>query len=138
MFSIFLIFKTEVENQFSTKIKTFQCDGGGKYLNNQFKTFFQNHGIIYRVSYLYTPQQNGITKCTYHTHLNVVPTMLIQANKHPTFWVEALHTTVHISNHIPHRSLSWQSPYAFFFSQITNSHKFLYFLLCLLSIFSIM
>lgn len=50
VFSVFVQFKSLVENQFSTYIKQFQCDGGGEYMPTQFKNFLIHHGILHRIS----------------------------------------------------------------------------------------
>ena len=62
MFANFVKFKLLVENQFSSKIKQIQSDGGREYVSNQFQTFLTNHGILHRKSCPYTSQQNGLVE----------------------------------------------------------------------------
>ena len=62
VFTVFLHFKTLVENQFGLKIKTLRTDGGGEYVNNSFKSLCLDHGIHHQLSYPYTPQQNGVAE----------------------------------------------------------------------------
>ncbi|XP_019087641.1 PREDICTED: uncharacterized protein LOC109127429 [Camelina sativa] len=57
-----------VENQFKTKIKVFQSDGGGEFTSNLLKQHLSEHGVIHRISCPYTPQQNGIAERK-HRHL---------------------------------------------------------------------
>jgi hypothetical protein len=68
VFQAFVQFKSLVENQFSSSIKQFQCDGGGEYMSNQFKKFLVTHGILHRVSYLHIPQQTGVAERK-HRHI---------------------------------------------------------------------
>ena len=39
-----------VENQFNSKIKIFQCDGGGEFELHNFLAHFDLHGIIKHIS----------------------------------------------------------------------------------------
>lgn len=50
LFQVFTVFKTLVETQFEGKIKVFQSDGGGEFVNNQMKQFLQEHEIVHRLS----------------------------------------------------------------------------------------
>lgn len=52
--SSFVHFKALVENQFSTKVKQFQCDNGGEYLSHQFQDFLSKCGIHQCLSCPYT------------------------------------------------------------------------------------
>jgi hypothetical protein len=68
-----------VENQFNSKIKIFQCDGGGEFELTEFITHLDNHGIVKHISCLGTPEQNGIAERK-HKHLVVTGlTMLFHA-----------------------------------------------------------
>ena len=59
VYDFFVHFKNMIENQFDTKIRQFQCDSGGEYLNNKFQSLFSSVGILLRLSCPQTPQQNG-------------------------------------------------------------------------------
>ncbi|GJR33550.1 ribonuclease H-like domain-containing protein [Tanacetum coccineum] len=50
MFGNFLHFRAYVKNQFKSEIKSFQCDHGGEFDNNQLHTLFSNNGIQFRFS----------------------------------------------------------------------------------------
>lgn len=60
--SIFIAFQKMVENQFNTKIKVFQSDGGGEFTSKLLKQHLTDKGISHRISCPYTPQQNGIAE----------------------------------------------------------------------------
>lgn len=62
VFKVFLHFKSFVETQFNAKIKTLRSDGGGEFVNNNFKSFCLEHGIQHQLSCPYSPQQNGIAE----------------------------------------------------------------------------
>lgn len=58
-FDIFLQFQKFVENQYSSRIKVFQSDGGTEFTSTCFKTHLRNSGIHHQLSCPYTPAQNG-------------------------------------------------------------------------------
>lgn len=65
--NVFIHFKNLVENQLNAKIKTIQSDWGGEY--RSLTKFFQDHGIVHRISCPYTPQQHGVVE---RKHIHVV------------------------------------------------------------------
>jgi hypothetical protein len=54
VFENFVKFKLLFGNQFSSKIKQFQSDGGGEFTSNNFQSFLAKNGILYRKSCPYT------------------------------------------------------------------------------------
>ena len=62
VFDKFVHFKNLIENQFSTKIKTFRSDGGGQYTSTTFKSYLSHNGIIHQISCPYNLQQNGLVE----------------------------------------------------------------------------
>lgn len=49
VFSVFSKFKTQIENLLSFTIKKFRADGGGEFMNSNFKRLVQNSGIVHQV-----------------------------------------------------------------------------------------
>lgn len=47
--SVFSKLKTQIENLLSFTIKKFRTDGGGEFMNSNFKRLFQNSGIVHHV-----------------------------------------------------------------------------------------
>ncbi|XP_070679197.1 uncharacterized protein [Malus domestica] len=72
----FVKFCAYVENQFHTKIKVFQSDGGGEFLNTSFKDYLEKNGILHYVSCPYTPQQNGMAERKHRHLLEIAITIL--------------------------------------------------------------
>ncbi|KAD5507540.1 hypothetical protein E3N88_15243 [Mikania micrantha] len=54
----FVLYKTEVENQFHKKIKVLRSDRGGEYVS-PFANICAQNGIIHECTAPYSPQQNG-------------------------------------------------------------------------------
>ena len=58
----FELYKAFIETQTGHKLKKFQSDNGGEYVNKNFKDFCGKHGIIMETTAPYSPAQNGIAK----------------------------------------------------------------------------
>ena len=57
----FQLYKNEVENQLSKKIKAIRSDRGGEY-ESPFEEICSTHGIIHQTTAPYSPQSNGIAE----------------------------------------------------------------------------
>ncbi|KAJ0580159.1 putative RNA-directed DNA polymerase [Helianthus annuus] len=115
--SIFIPF---VQNQFSTKIKTFQSDGGTEFTNNRVRLLFEQNGIMHRLSCPYTPQQNGRVE---RKHRHIVETglaMLFHAQVPPKYWVDAFSSAVFIINRLPSKLLQGVSPFEILYHHVPN------------------
>ena len=62
VFSVFVHFKSLVENQFNTKIKTLRSNGGAEFVNHKFKAFCLDNGISHQLSCPYTLNRMGWLK----------------------------------------------------------------------------
>nr|GEV74861.1 hypothetical protein [Tanacetum cinerariifolium] len=74
----FVLYKTEVGNQFGKKIKVVRSDRGGEYVS-PFVELCIKHGIRYEFTAPYSPQQNGISKRKKRTLKEMVTAMLISS-----------------------------------------------------------
>lgn len=97
--SILLRFKSMVENQFSTTIKSVQTDGGREF--RPLYSVFASNGIVHRISCLYTPQQNGrVEKKNKHV-VEVGLLFLAQSFLPKSYWSYAFQTIVFLINRLP-------------------------------------
>lgn len=117
VFSKFIHFTNFVQTQFKCQIKQLQCDNGGEYNNNQFHNFFSSKGIVVRFSCPHTSQQNGRSERMIRTINNTIRTLLFQARLSPSYWVEALHTSVHLLNILPSTSIGNKVPFSVLFNK---------------------
>ncbi|KAK9108126.1 hypothetical protein Syun_024137 [Stephania yunnanensis] len=99
-----------VENQLDKKIKMLRTDRGREYLSDQFKQLCDEKGIDRQLTIPYTPQQNGVAERRNRTLLEMVRSMMAQANLPITFWGDALLTATYILNRVPSKSVS-STPY---------------------------
>lgn len=114
-FQIFTAFKKLVETQFDTKVKEFQSDGGGEFVNTQMKHFLQENGIVHRISCPHTPEQNGLAEKRHRHFTELGLSMMYQCQLPLNLWVEAFATASYISNLLPSSALNNKSPYEMLF-----------------------
>jgi transposase InsO family protein len=81
-FKKFIIF---VENQLYRKVKALRMDRGREYLSDEFKQMCDEKGILRQLTIPYTPQQNGVAERRNRTLLEMVRSMMVQANLPITF-----------------------------------------------------
>ena len=101
VFDKFVHFKNIIENQFSTKIKTFRTDGGGEFTSTTFKSYLSHNGIVYQISCPYTPHQNGLVERKHRHLIETKITFLSHASISTTYWSYAVQTTVSLINLLP-------------------------------------
>ena len=70
----------------------------------------QNEGIQNQLTSGYTPQQNGVFERRNRTIVEMFRTMTNEKRLPKYFWVEAVHTTIHILNRCPTKSLKDKTP----------------------------
>jgi transposase InsO family protein len=111
VFQVFKYFVAMIENQFQKTIKVLRSDSGGEYTSNEFQTFLLEKGISHERSCPETPQQNGIAERKNRHILDIVRALLLEAVVPPTFWDEAVRTSVFLINRQISKRLQDQSPY---------------------------
>jgi hypothetical protein len=123
-FATFVKFKDLVENQFSTKIKQLQSDGGGEYTSVQFQTFLTQHGINFRKTCPYTSPQNGLAERKLRHILETGLTLLVHSHLSNKYWVDSFLTAVYTINRLPTSILNHLSPYEKLFQHPPDYQKF--------------
>jgi transposase InsO family protein len=110
----FKIFKAEVENQHSSKIKVVRSDRGGEYYGRHtpygqvpgpFARFLQENGIVAQYSTPSEPQQNGVAERRNRTLMDMVRSMMSYSTLPLSLWMEALKTAIHTLNRVPSKSV---------------------------------
>jgi hypothetical protein len=67
-------------------------------MSSNFKEFFDKHGIKREYTILGNPQQNGVVERQNRIVQQMAKSMMNEKNIGQTYWVEAIHTIVHIIN----------------------------------------
>jgi len=99
-----------VENQLDSRIKALRTNNGREYLSDLFRQFCDEKGIDRQLTIPGTPQQNGVAERRNRTLLEMVRSMMAQANLPIQFWGDALLTATYILNRVPTKSVS-TTPY---------------------------
>ena len=85
-FEKFKEFKNEVQNQLGKSIKSIRSDRGGEYLIHEFDHYLKECGIVSQLTPLGKPQWNGISERRNQTLLDMVRSMMSQADLPTSFW----------------------------------------------------
>jgi len=102
--------KAMAELQAERKLREFQSDNGGEYVDSDFGAYLKSEGIVHRTSTAYTPQQNGKAERSIRTILERAISMLRAANLSDGFWQDAVETAVHLINRSTRTGLKRVTP----------------------------
>jgi transposase InsO family protein len=97
-FKNFNMYKEMVENQIDSKIKCLRSNNGREFTSKEFMDFCSKHGIKRKFFVSRTPQQNGVIQRKNKIVQEMARTMLMDSKLTDIFWVQAVHTIVHIQN----------------------------------------
>lgn len=104
-----------VETQFSTKIQKVRSNIGVEF---PIPVFYASKGVIHRISYVETPQQNGTAE---RKHQHILARSLIFQSKLPLpYWSYAILHSVHLINRLPSPLIHNKSPFEVLFSCMPN------------------
>ena len=95
---IFKRFVAEVETQLERRVKILRTDRGREYLSDMFKELCEEKGIQRQLTIPRSPQQNGVAERRNRTLLDMVRSMMAQANLPISFWGDALLSATYILN----------------------------------------
>ena len=111
VFQVFLHFNSLIENLFNAKIKTLRSNGGGEFVNANFKSFCLEHGILHQFSCHYSPQRNGVVERKHRQIVESALSMLQHSNLSSSYWYYAFSVVVYLLNRLPSSILHFVSPW---------------------------
>ncbi|KAK8921769.1 hypothetical protein KSP39_PZI020770 [Platanthera zijinensis] len=111
VFSTFILFQNYAENIFSSRVKIVQCDGGGEFLNDRFKSHLATCGISIHFSCPYTPAQNGVVERKHRHIVSMGRCLLLHSGLPHSYWAEAFSTAVFLINRLPSPVLGNLTPH---------------------------
>jgi hypothetical protein len=123
-FEKFKEFKALIENQTGKRLKAVRSDRGGEFMSSDFKEFRDKHGIKREYTIPRTPQQNGVVERQNITVQQMAKSMMNEKNIGQTYWVEAIHTTVHVLNKSHLRPQTDKTPYELWYGRPTSIKHF--------------
>ena len=106
----FIQYINEMENQLNRKIKVLKTDRGREYLSEQFAKLCNDKSTLRQLTTPRTPQQNGVAEQRNRILLEMVRSMMAQANIPIQYWGDALMTAAYILNQVSRKSIS-TTPY---------------------------
>ena len=106
-----------VETQFETKIKKICTNNGCEFYLTQ---FYASKGIVHQTSCVETPQQNVVIERKHQSILNIVCSLLFQANLPKSFWSFTISHTIFLLNCLPTIALNNSTPYEKLFAKIPD------------------
>ena len=83
-------YRVFIETQMGNKIKCLRSDNRGEYINEEFKTYYKEHGIHVEYTAPHSPHQNGITERFNRVTVKGACTLLIQKDLPKSLWAEAI------------------------------------------------
>jgi len=109
-FEKFKEYQNEVQTQLGKTIKFLRSDRGGEYLSHEFGDHLKQCGIVPQWTPPGTPQWNGVSERRNRTLLDMVRSMMSQADLPISFWGYALETAAFTLNRVPTKSVE-KTPY---------------------------
>jgi len=109
-FIIFKYFKSLVEKETGSCIKSLRTDRGGEFTSQEFNQFCKENDIKRQLTAAYTPQKNGVAERKNRTIINMVRSMISDKKIPKSFWPEAVNWTVHVLNRSPTLAVKNMTP----------------------------
>lgn len=110
---IFVHLHLIVQTQFQTQILILRIDNGSmaqEYFYYTLNHYLQKYGIMHQRSYVYTSQQNGLTKRKYRHLLELARALMITTNISKIFWKDAVVTATYLINRMPSCVFFFKTP----------------------------
>jgi transposase InsO family protein len=95
-FEKFKVFKALTENETGKRLKAIRSERGGEFSSRDFKEFYDKHGIKREYTIPRSPQQNGVVLRHNRSIQQMARSMMSERNIAQTYWVEGIHTAIHI------------------------------------------
>ena len=99
----FILYKTEVENQLSGKIKMRMSDRGGEYVT-PVGDYCAQHGIRHEVTPPYSPQSNGVAERKIRTLKAIMNAILISSGLPQNMWRYAILLANYLLNKVSRKN----------------------------------
>ncbi|RDX81342.1 hypothetical protein CR513_37989, partial [Mucuna pruriens] len=98
---IFFYFFCLVKNQFNKSIKRLRPNNGTEFVNLKFSKFLKDNGMVYELTCVNTPQQNGVVERKNRHLLEVARALLFQMSILNVYWGEVVLTATYLINKLP-------------------------------------
>lgn len=117
-------FKYLVENLTDFKINFLRYDRGGEFTSNEFDYFCEEHVIRIQFLIASTSQQNDVVE-RHNIMVQQMDRMMLDEKILPnTFWVEVVHSTIHILSKYHFKSNNEKIPYELWYGKLASINHF--------------
>ncbi|CAL2227459.1 unnamed protein product [Prunus armeniaca] len=112
-----------VSTQFHARVKVFQTDNGGEYVNNTLESFFCTQDIIHQMTTPFTPHQNGVSKRKNQQLLEVARSLILDMSVPYHIWGHAVLSAAYLINRTPNWVLEFKTPHDVFSDHVSPVFK---------------
>ncbi|CAN0839525.1 Retrovirus-related Pol polyprotein from transposon TNT 1-94 [Linum grandiflorum] len=120
LFQVAMDFVRMVQTQFGKTIKVVRSDPGGEFSSTALQDYYKSTGIQFQQSCLGVSEQNGLVERKHRHVLDLARALLLESGVPPTFWVETVHTVIHLINRQVSPVLGNETPYQALYSKLPN------------------
>jgi transposase InsO family protein len=113
-----------VENEMDSKIKCLRYDNEGEFTSKEFMDYCNSHGIKIKFSVARTTKHNGVVERKNMIVHEMARTMLMDSKLTDIFWIQAVHTTIHIQNRVMLRNNTDKTLNELWKGRLTNVKHF--------------
>lgn len=99
-----------IKNQFQKCVKLLRSYNSDEFLSSDCQKILNDFGIIHQRICLYSPQQNGMIERRHRSILQIVRSLIFQANLSTKFWGEAILHATYLLNRLPSSVINWKTP----------------------------
>jgi transposase InsO family protein len=117
-------FLKRAQNEFDAKVKKIRSDNDTEFKNTQVEDYLDEEDMKHEFSAPYTRQQNGMAERKNRILIEVARTVLDEYKTSDRFWMEAVNTACHASNHLYLHNLLKKTPYELLTSNKPNISYF--------------
>ena len=110
-------FLTDVSCHTKWNVKKLRTDNGREYVNQGFREFLLEKGIIHEKTPAYSPALNGIAERENRTLVEMARAMIISKNLPLRLWAEAVHCAAYVMNRVPNRKEITTTPFESWFER---------------------
>ena len=100
-----------VEGERGERVGILHADNGGEYVSRGFKTFLRDNRIKLETTLPYNPEMNGVSERLNRTLMDRARTLIAHADLPKRYWAEAVQTALFITNRLPRKLLSGNTPF---------------------------
>jgi transposase InsO family protein len=117
-------FLKRAQNEFDAKVKKIRSDNDTEFKNTQVEDYLDEEDMKHEFSAPCTRQQNGMAERKNRILIEVARTVLDEYKTFDRFWMEAVNTGCHASNHLYLHNLLKKTPYELLTSNKPNISYF--------------